>query len=77
VNPLQNIVPQAVKEEIKKAIHDGKLRLAHDLPPPSYAGYKPRSSNGVSISKWDTQVTNPMLTVAQAITARYAEDSRK
>lgn len=77
MNPLQNIVPQEVKEEIKEAIRNDKLRLAHDLPPPSYAGYKPRSSNGVSISKCDTQVTNPILTVAQAITARYAEDSRK
>ncbi|ENN72895.1 hypothetical protein HUJ04_003209 [Dendroctonus ponderosae] len=77
VNPLQGIVAEETKNEIANSIAANRLRLAHDLASPSYAGYRPRLPIGVNISRKDLPVTHPLLTTAQAITSRYAQDKIK
>lgn len=73
-DPYKGVVLQEVKNEIAELINKDKLRLAHDYPMPGYAGYKPRLSQGVPLSKTDLPVTHPFLSAAQAINKRYVDD---
>lgn len=77
MNPLRNVVPQEMKNEISKLISKEKLRLAHDYPIPTYQGYRPMLAKGVPLSKNDLPSVHPFLSTSQAITARYAEDMKK
>ncbi|CAG9771934.1 unnamed protein product [Ceutorhynchus assimilis] len=71
VDPLENIVPQETKLQITKAIKDNSLRLAHDIPCASYAGYKPRMSTGVSISRKKLPISHPLLSTTQALVTTF------
>lgn len=77
VNPFEGIIPNKTKKAISTLIANDKLRLAHDYPPPSYAGYRMRLAKGVPLSKVYSPTVHPNLSTSQAITARYAEDLKK
>ncbi|XP_050307538.1 uncharacterized protein LOC126744223 [Anthonomus grandis grandis] len=76
VDPLKNLVSEETKEEIAKAVGEERLRLAHDMPSPSYAGYRPEMARGVAISRKTLPPTHPMMTTSQAMTCRYAQDRK-
>lgn len=63
-----------MKDKVAHLIETERLRMAHDKLCPTYAGYKPELSKGVSLEKTDLPVTHPFLSVSQALTSRYMED---
>ncbi|KAJ8979525.1 hypothetical protein NQ317_017673 [Molorchus minor] len=77
VDPFKYVVPQETKETIAGLIAEDKLRMPHDRVSPSYAGYRPNFTDGVTLSKVDLPAIHPYLSTAQAMTSRYAEDLKK
>ncbi|KAK9732141.1 hypothetical protein QE152_g13002 [Popillia japonica] len=72
-NPLEELVPSEVKQEIADLIENEKLRLPHDKVKPGYAGYQAKLSKGVTLAKSDFPVTHPSMTVSQAISIRWGD----
>ncbi|KAJ8930964.1 hypothetical protein NQ314_016178 [Rhamnusium bicolor] len=77
VDPFKYVVPTETKQTIANLIANEKLRFPHDLPSPSYAGYRTRLSRGVGLSKVELPTVHPFLSTSQATTTRYAEDLKK
>lgn len=73
-NPYKGLVTRDMKDKIAHLIKTERLRMAHDKLCPTYEGYKPELSKGVSLEKSDLPVTHPFLSVSQALTSRYNED---
>lgn len=73
-NPYEKLVPQEIKDKIHDLVETDKLRMPHDRLSPSYMGYRPHCTKGVSLEKPQLPITHPYISVAQSLDLRRKEE---